>query len=184
LRILAKIPDLILVSNDVQGANSTLSPEIVASSMYAAIENRLKAHDLDQEIKECSLLAAASLIRNFHASLPSHDCEALLYVILERLKNEITRVSALKTLSIIASPPARPGQTQVDLTSILPEAVGELSSLLRQQSRTLKQHVLDALKVLLIGYGGNLSSDSYEQILKETGGIISDSDLHVSHLGL
>jgi cullin-associated NEDD8-dissociated protein 1 len=184
LRILAKLPDLILVSCDIQGTGGTLSPEIVASSMYAAIENRLKAHDLDQEIKECSLLAAASLIRNFHESLPQQNCEALLYVILERLKNEITRLSALKTLSIIASPPTRPGQTQVDLTSILPDTVGELSSLLRQQSRTLKQHVLDSLKVLIIGYGGNLNSDSYEQILKETGGIISDSDIHVSHLGL
>jgi cullin-associated NEDD8-dissociated protein 1 len=183
LRILAKIPDLILASYNADGV-PLLSPESVASSMYAAIENRLKAHDLDQEIKECSLLAAASLVRNFHEYLPQQDREALLCVILERLKNEITRMSALKTLSIIASPTRRAGQTKVDLLCILPDSVRELSSLLRQQSRTLKQHVLETLKILVIGYGVNLSSDSYELILKETGNIISDSDLHVSHLGL
>mmetsp|Transcript_16278 Transcript_16278/g.23243 ORF Transcript_16278/g.23243 Transcript_16278/m.23243 type:complete len:1324 (-) Transcript_16278:475-4446(-) len=177
LRVLTKIPDLMARYED-----SALFSQTVASSIYAAIGDRLRAHDLDQEIKECSLSAAASLLQNLHEYLTPEERDSLLSVILERLKNEITRVSALKTLSIIASPGRT--ATQVDLIFILPDSVRELSSLLRQQSRTLKQHTLEALKIMVLGYGTKMDSELYEQLLKETATVISDSDLHVSHLGL
>ena len=181
LRVLTKIPDLMARSN-TRKEGSLVFSQTVASSIYAAIGDRLRAHDLDQEIKECSLSAAASLLQNLHEYLTPDERDSLLSVILERLKNEITRVSALKTLSIIASP--GPTATQVDLISILPESIRELSSLLRQQSRTLKQHALETLKIMVLGYGTRMNFELYEQVLKETGTVISDSDLHVSHLGL
>jgi len=182
LLVLSEIPPLVIATR-----SPALNPQQVALALNAAIEERLKAHDLDQEIKECSLRAASSLLCHLHEYLPTNKKEILLGLILERLKNEITRVAALKTLSAIASAGCAPaGGTKIDLSCILSDAITELSALLRQQSRGLKQGTLETLKVLIDGHGTNkcIENGLLQLVLKETGAIISDSDLHVSHLGL
>jgi cullin-associated NEDD8-dissociated protein 1 len=178
LLVLSEIPPLVMAT---QSTAQSLDPSDVASLLDSAIEGRLKAHDLDQEIKECSLRAAASLLCNLHEYLPKNKKDLLLGLILERLKNEITRVAALKTLSTIAS-----AKNKIDMSPILEESVTELASLLRQQSRGLKQSTLETLTVLIDGHGQSqgMSSALFEAVLKETGPVVSDSDLHVSHLGL
>ena len=64
LRVLAEVPHL-LVASDATGPER----DGVASALYEAVEPRLAAHDLDQEIKECALTAAASLLSVLHRGL-------------------------------------------------------------------------------------------------------------------
>jgi len=180
LRVLSEIPRLLIQPSADQ---DQLSSDKVAMQLFSAIEPRLAAHDLDQEIKECSLSATAALLSMLHSHLPSAEQNKLLELILERLKNETTRLAALKTLSIVAAAGDHTSGA-IDLDWILDDAVKELASLLRQQSRGLKQSALEALDIIMKGHGEGMKVELFEEVLREAGGIISDGDLHISHLSL
>jgi len=73
----------------------------------------------------------------------------------------------------------------LDLSPILAEAVLEMASLLRQQSRGIKQSALEALDIVVQCQGVKaMDAALFDSVLKELGGIIVDSDLHISHLSL
>ena len=93
LRVLMEVPHLMIL-----GSASESEMAEVANLLYAAIEPRLAEHDLDQEIKECALSASASLLSVLHASLSNEQKARIFELILERLKNETTRIAATKTL--------------------------------------------------------------------------------------
>lgn len=63
---------------------------------------------------------------------------------MERLGNEMTRMSTLKALAAVSVSPLK-----VDLQPILPSATEELALFLRQQSRPLKQTTLETLLALI-----------------------------------
>jgi cullin-associated NEDD8-dissociated protein 1 len=69
---------------------------------------------------------------------------------LDRLSNEITRLTAVKALETIAS-----SRLQIDLSPILSESIKELSSFLRKANRQLKQSSLSALGVIVKNYGND-----------------------------
>lgn len=190
LRVLAEVPRLLAKAwgsaDDKSGKKEEMDK--VAAALYASIEPRLAAHDLDQEIKECALQATASLLSVLHSSLSAEQTGRLLSLLLERLKNETTRIAAIKTLSSVVSTGSTDDMDEgdsVDLSPILAEAVSELANLLRQQSRRVKQSALESLDVVIkCNGGGSLDKALYESVLKELGAIIVDSDLHISHLSL
>jgi len=179
LRVLAEIPLLLATSTDKAERDQ------VASSLCSAILPRLAAHDLDQEIKECALTASSTLLSVLHESLTEDQKNEILKLLQERLANETTRIAAIKTLSVIA---ADNKGTKVDLSPILADTVSELASLLRQQNRSLKQHALEALDIIVSCHWSDsptaMNEVLFEVVLKELGGIIVDSDLHISHLSL
>lgn len=175
LRVLAVVPRLAIgIDND------KLDPSIVASMLFSAVQPRLAAHDLDQEIKECALAASASLLSALHPFLSPDQKQNLLKLILERLRNEITRLAALKTLAVVALAKNPP----LDISSIFGESLSELAALLRQQNRGIKQSSLEALDIVVGGHGANMDATLCEQVLREAGVIITDTDLHISHLSM
>ena len=190
LRVLAEVPPLLAKAwgstDDKSGQKAEMDK--VASSLYASIEPRLAAHDLDQEIKECALKATAALLSVLHSSLSSEQSGRLLSLLLERLKNETTRIAAIKTLSSVVSTSSDAQMDEggdLDLSPVLADAVSELSSLLRQQSRGVKQSALESLDIVVRCSGGDaLDAALYDSVLKELGAIILDADLHISHLSL
>jgi len=190
LRVLAEVPPLLAKAwgsaDDKSGQKAEMDK--VASSLYASIEPRLAAHDLDQEIKECALKATAALLSVLHSSLSSEQSGRLLSLLLERLTNETTRIAAIKTLSSVVSTGSDAQMDEggdLDLSPILADAVSELSSLLRQQSRGVKQSALESLDIVVRCSGGDaLDAALYDSVLKELGAIILDADLHISHLSL
>jgi len=177
LRVLAVIPQLI----DTQDLDYPIAD--VTGQLYDAISPRLAAHDLDQEIKEYALGSAGTVLSLLHSYLSSSQKEDLLKRILERLENETTRLAALKNLSIISK-----SEPKLDISCILSDSVMELSSLLRQQNRGVKQSALETMDVVVCSYGkdGGLNENEalMEVLLKAVGGIIVDSDVHLSHLSL
>ena len=181
MRVLMEVPNLLVV-----GSASKDEMDKVANSLYLAIEPRLAEHDLDQEIKECALSASASLISLLHASLTLEQKNRFLALLLDRLKNDTTRIAAIKTLSVIAK--AAQSNPDLDLSPIMNETLGQLAVLLRQQSRAVRQGALECLDtmVLCLGPESNLAMDDglFDSVLKDLGDIVVDSDLHLCHLGL
>lgn len=66
---------------------------------------------------------------------------------LERLKNETTRITTLKALSTISHSPL-----SVDLSSICSDTVLECSTFLRKNDRALKQAALTSLNSIVTRY--------------------------------
>jgi len=178
LTVLSVIPDI------VEKANASSSEkEQVAGALYEAIEPHVAVHDADQEIKECSLVSASSLISTMHASMSQTMKERLLSLILLRLKNETTRLHAIRSISSFAVE-KNPGSGKIDMSPIITEVVTELSSLLRQNSRSIKQSSLQCLSLVVRSQSKGLDVGILGNVVKELSANIVESDLHVSHLCL
>ena len=164
----------------------------VATRLYTSIEPLLAAHDVDQEIKECALLATSSLLSELHPSLLKKQTTRLSVLLLERLQNETTRIPALRTLSAICSSPQG---TEIDFAGpkgnqgILKQALEVMAGFLQMQSRSLRQTALEALDVVIQHHGSTikpkqLATDLYSSLLQELAELVVDTDLHISHLSL
>lgn len=180
LRVLEEVPQLIIL-----GSASESEQKSVANSLFAAIEPRLAEHDLDQEIKECALAASASLISLLHTSLTDDQKHKMFELLLERLKNDTTRIAAIKTLSVVAD--AAQKNSDLDLTSIMNASLQQLSAMLRQSHRGLKQNSLECLDrlVLCLGQenGAEMDDGLFDSVLEDLAKMISPADLHLCSLG-
>lgn len=156
----------------------------VANKIFLAIKPLLAVHDVDQEIKECALEACACLLGSLHANLSEDQKNALLSLLLERLKNETTRLAAIKTLSSICDTNPDSTQGKIDLSSMLRESIETMAGFLKLQSRSLKQSSLEALDTIIKNHGAPDDKGLYSQVLQDLSPLIADSDLHISHLSL
>jgi cullin-associated NEDD8-dissociated protein 1 len=75
LRVLAEIPRIMVAgyTKDDKAATKKKEMDLVASSLYDAVEPMLAAHDVDQEIKECALKACGALLSGLHTSLSTEQ---------------------------------------------------------------------------------------------------------------
>lgn len=156
----------------------------VAAMIYTAIEPLLAAHDVDQEIKECALKASASLLSSLHASLTEDQTQRLLALLLDRLKNETTRIAAIKTISSIST--LLDGKPGTLLSPIFTDSVSTMASFLKLSSRSIQQSSLEAIdRVVTTTATGDADAASlYKTVLQELAPMIGDKDLHISHLSL
>jgi cullin-associated NEDD8-dissociated protein 1 len=202
LRALAAVPPFFVIGYTGNEDASAKKQEMdaVAKQLYTAMEPLLAAHDVDQEIKECALTACASLLSALHSSLDQPQTGRLLDLLLERLKNETTRIAAIKTLSAIAAGAAlgsdknameednnnnnHTSNSKIDLTPILADSISTMASFLKLQSRSLKQSSLEALDTVVTNHGVADSEELYAMVLQELSHLVVDSDLHISHLSL
>uniref|UniRef100_A0A803VTQ0 TATA-binding protein interacting (TIP20) domain-containing protein n=1 Tax=Ficedula albicollis TaxID=59894 RepID=A0A803VTQ0_FICAL len=114
--------------------------------LFSGTLKRLKAADIDQEVKERAISCMGQIIYNLGDHL-STDLQPTLKIFLERLKNEITRLTTVKALTLIANSPL-----QIDLRPILGEGLPILASFLRKNQRALKLSTLNALDILVKNY--------------------------------
>ncbi|KAL8589566.1 Cullin-associated NEDD8-dissociated protein 1 [Nucella lapillus] len=70
--------------------------------LYSCTLRRLKAADIDQEVKERAISCMGQIVSHLGDSLQTELSECLP-LFLERLKNEITRLTTVKALTMIAS---------------------------------------------------------------------------------
>eukprot|EP00250_Pteridium_aquilinum_P018481 c24109_g1_i1 orf=324-4016(+) len=146
--------------------------------IYGCILKRLTAQDQDQEVKECAIYCMGLVI----AILGDHlkrELGTCLPVLLERLRNEITRLTAVKAFATIAE-----SSLKIDLSSVLEQVIIELTTFLRKANRALRQASLYTLNALLAAYSEKISKSSLESIVTELSSLISDADLHMTALAL
>ncbi|XP_053147989.1 cullin-associated NEDD8-dissociated protein 1-like [Hemicordylus capensis] len=146
--------------------------------LFSATLKRLKAADIDQEVKERAISCMGQIVCNLGDYLSS-DLQPTLKIFLERLKNEITRLTTVKALTLIASSPLK-----IDLRPILAEGFPILASFLRKNQRALKLSTLTALDILIKNYSDSLKPAMIECVLMELPDLISENDMHVSQVAI
>ena len=70
--------------------------------MFSATLKRLKATDIDQEVKERAISCMGHMVCHLGDHL-GVELKGVLAIFLERLKNEITRLTAVRTVTLIAA---------------------------------------------------------------------------------
>uniref|UniRef100_UPI003AAB08F0 cullin-associated NEDD8-dissociated protein 1 isoform X2 n=1 Tax=Centroberyx gerrardi TaxID=166262 RepID=UPI003AAB08F0 len=158
--------------------SESFDPSPYISDLFTCTIKRLKAADIDQEVKERAISCMGQIICNLGDRLPT-ELPGTLLIFLERLKNEITRLTTVKALTLIAGSPLN-----IDLRPVLPDAVPILASFLRKNQRALKLCTLAALDILLRNYSSAVTPAMVDAVLAELPPLISESDMHVSQMAL
>ncbi|XP_062977493.1 cullin-associated NEDD8-dissociated protein 1-like [Elgaria multicarinata webbii] len=156
----------------------TFDAKPYVKDLFSATLKRLKAADIDQEVKERAISCMGQIVCNLGDYLSS-DLQPTLKIFLERLKNEITRLTTVKALTLIASSPLK-----IDLRPILAEGFPILASFLRKNQRALKLSTLTALDILIKNYSDSLKPAMIECVLMELPDLISENDMHVSQVAI
>ncbi|PNJ37155.1 CAND2 isoform 3 [Pongo abelii] len=155
-----------------------LDPEPYVGEMSAVTLARLRATDLDQEVKERAISCMGHLVGHLGDRL-GDDLEPTLLLLLDRLRNEITRLPAVKALTLVAVSPL-----QLDLQPILAEALPILASFLRKNQRALRLATLAALDALAQSQGLSLPPSAVQAVLAELPALVNESDMHVAQLAV
>mmetsp|Transcript_22006 Transcript_22006/g.62883 ORF Transcript_22006/g.62883 Transcript_22006/m.62883 type:complete len:1274 (-) Transcript_22006:103-3924(-) len=147
--------------------------------VFDVLRSKLLATDIDQEVKESALECFGHLVA-CTGDLPSFQgpLQTCLPPFMERIKNDVTRSTAIKALKMICV-------SQANITSmgaILPGVGGQLSAYLSQNSRAFRQQCLDSLVHLLRKYGSNMPPDTTMQILTDIVPFVTDTDLYITDL--
>uniref|UniRef100_A0A671WD59 Cullin-associated and neddylation-dissociated 1 n=1 Tax=Sparus aurata TaxID=8175 RepID=A0A671WD59_SPAAU len=159
-------------------SSDSFDPSPYINDLFTCTIKRLKAADIDQEVKERAISCMGQIICNLGDRLPN-ELPGTLLIFLERLKNEITRLTTVKALTLIAGSPLK-----IDLRPVLPDAVPILASFLRKNQRALKLCTLAALDILLRNYSSAVTPVMVDAVLAELPPLISESDMHVSQMAL
>ncbi|KAK8377953.1 hypothetical protein O3P69_018690 [Scylla paramamosain] len=146
--------------------------------LYHCTLARLRAADLDQEVKERAIACMGQIISHLGDHLQG-ELGTCLPIFLDRLRNEITRLTTVKALTKVAASPLR-----IDLRSILGEALPVLASFLRKNQRALKLATLTLLDTVVTNYSTALSPQMLDKVLVELPPLINESDLHIAQLCL
>lgn len=147
-------------------------------AIYEAVFARLGALDQDQEVKEASIITMGRLVSLVGDAL-GERLAAVLPVLLDRLRNEITRLTAVRAFEAIAASPL-----PLELGETIPPLLSELCSYLRKSSRALRQASLLALSALALRHGKAFSAEQKGEMVKEMAPILSDKDLHLTGAAL
>jgi len=169
---------LVKVLRPLHSSPTTFDFTLYTSNIYHCCFVRLKAQDIDQEVKERAISCMGQVVAHLGDSLQT-ELASCLPIFLERLRNEITRLTAVKALIAIASSPLR-----IDLRCILADSLPVLSSFLRKNQRALKLSTLVLLDTLVKNYPGSLTLAALSPVLAELPPLVSETDLHIAQLTL
>jgi cullin-associated NEDD8-dissociated protein 1 len=194
---LIKVIRPIVVNGDGEYQISTMEPrnEKYVHEILAATLNVLNTSDADQEVKERSIMCLGTLLSQVGDIL---DQRQAWDVLLERLRNEVTRLISVKTLSVVSVSPVVAGE---EFQRCVLVAVDEISLLLRKSNRPLRIASLECLNILVQRYkikkkkrcrfinvifrfGSSISQKSFSNLLVELRPLITDADLHLLPLAL
>eukprot|EP01064_Diplonema_japonicum_P035132 TRINITY_DN7524_c0_g1_i1.p1 TRINITY_DN7524_c0_g1~~TRINITY_DN7524_c0_g1_i1.p1 ORF type:complete len:1294 (+),score=477.07 TRINITY_DN7524_c0_g1_i1:52-3882(+) len=149
--------------------------------LFDAVFDRLSTPDVDQEVKDCTIATMGHILR--HAGSQAHSKQYLSSDMVTKsfkqylalLSSDYSRVPVLKALTLTKS---------VDMeTDTLNKFITEISTFLRKASRPLRQASLHCLKTL-VERKNNVKPDLLKQILVELTPLLTDVDLHLSHLAI
>lgn len=111
--------------------------------------------------------------------LSSEQLQSCWPVLIELLRNEITRLATVRSLTNIVESPLK-----LDLQTVLIETVPILSSYLRQNHRTLKMNTLSCLRSMMRIYATHFNKTLIKTILAELPLLINENDLLLAQYAL
>uniref|UniRef100_A0A6B2EGK5 Putative tata-binding protein-interacting protein n=1 Tax=Phlebotomus kandelakii TaxID=1109342 RepID=A0A6B2EGK5_9DIPT len=146
--------------------------------LYNCTLQKLRSPEVDQEVKERAIACMGQIIANMGDVLQT-ELTTCLPLFMERLRNEVTRLSSVKALTMIAASPLH-----VNLSPILVDVIPTLGSFLRKNQRALKLNSLTLLDTLVINYSPFFNPELLKTAIQEVPPLLSESDLHVAQLSL
>ncbi|KAG7200534.1 hypothetical protein KM043_001097 [Ampulex compressa] len=150
----------------------------LSSEIYRCTLMRLRTADIDQEVKERAIACMGQILAHFGDAL-CDELHICLPIFLDRLRNEITRLTTVKALTCIAASPLN-----VDLKPIMEDAIPILGSFLRKNQRALKLCSLPLLDTLVRNYSSALHADLLDKVTAELPALLNETDLHIAQLTL
>jgi cullin-associated NEDD8-dissociated protein 1 len=149
-----------------------------AQALLKSTEDQLKRADADQDVKEAALSALGSLLTGARELLSPQEAANCVKLLVERLKNETTRLAAAKVFSraVVAA--------KADIAPAAGEAGAELAGLLRKSSRPLRLAALAALSALVEQVGTAAPPALFGQVTADLAPLVSDSDLQLTQLAI
>ncbi|KAF7547037.1 hypothetical protein G7Z17_g8009 [Cylindrodendrum hubeiense] len=151
--------------------------------LYDVIINRSSANDADAEVRQRAIHALGVLISRTSSTegsalLSAEKRKAALNVLQERLKNETTRLAAVRAVDNVAAFARSPGQLE---KGWIQDVALELSAQLRKANRALRGSSIVALKHLALSNAtkGQLEPSTIEGIVSALMPVITHSDTHL-----
>lgn len=153
------------------------------NKLYTVILDRASANDADAEVRQRSIHALGVLISRTSgpegaSMIPADKRHAALSVLQERLKNETTRLAAVRAVDNVSAYAKSPGQ--LDKAWIQDVAL-ELAAQLRKSNRSLRGSSIMALKHVVLSNAAKdlLEGSTIEGIVSALMPVISNSDTHL-----
>jgi cullin-associated NEDD8-dissociated protein 1 len=159
-----------------QQTNFNFTPYV--PQLYSCTLQKLQAPETDQEVKERAIACMGQIIANMGDVLQV-DLVFCLPIFMERMRNEVTRISSVKALTMIAASPLR-----IKLAPILNDVIPALGSFLRKNQRALKLNSLTLLDTLVNHYSTGFEPMLLQTAILELPALLCESDLHVAQLSL
>ena len=151
--------------------------------LFEVIMNRGSANDADAEVRQRAIHALGILLSRTssadgQALLPIEKRKLALDVLRDRLKNETTRLAAVRAVDNVAAFANSPGQLE---PAWIQEVALELSSQLRKANRSLRGSSIVALRHLVLAEAakGQLQPATVAGIVSALMPAITNSDTHL-----
>ena len=145
----------------------------IASRLFDAALERVAAADQDQEVKEAAISCAAAAAATLGDVLSPDAISRAATALLERTRNDATRVAATKALGDVAR-----SRVGVNLSDVVTDGARAFASFLRKNDRTLRHASLDTLCALFAGENARHVADDVAGVaVAEAARLVSDADV-------
>ncbi|KAI0833094.1 TIP120-domain-containing protein [Hypoxylon sp. FL0890] len=156
-------------------------PEL--QKLYEIIMDRASATDADTEVRQKAIQALGTLISRTSspdgiALIPAEKRQAALDLLLDRLRNETTRLHAVRAIDNVAGHSSTSGSLE---PAWIQEVALELCSQLRKSNRALKGASIQALQHLILSpvTRGQLQADTAKEIVVAILPVIASNDTYL-----
>ncbi|KAI8658821.1 hypothetical protein NCS55_01160100 [Fusarium keratoplasticum] len=177
------VEELIKAITPPRSRNAATKYKAELDKLYGILLDRAAAQDADAEVRQRAIHALGVLISRTSSpegsSLLSEDKrKAALEVLRERLKNETTRLAAVRAVENVSRYAKTLGQLEQQW---IQEVALELSAQLRKANRALRGSSIVALKALVLSPASQkqLEPDTIGGIVSALMPIITNSDTHL-----
>ncbi|XP_029683341.1 cullin-associated NEDD8-dissociated protein 1-like isoform X2 [Takifugu rubripes] len=159
-------------------AGGGFDPTPFVQQMFSVTLKRLKATDIDQEVKERAISCMGHLLWHL-GDLLLEELPGVLEIFLDRLRNEITRLAAVRTVTFICSSPLK-----INMSSVLPDVLSQLGCFLRKKERALRISTLACATAVVTHHASSITPVDLEPVLAELPALLDESDMHVSQVSV
>ena len=122
-------------------------------SLYSAISQKLTMHEIDQEVKQNSIISIAQILMVSHQHFSTQELDVIVNSFVDKLQNELTRDATLKALSLMAGSGQ---QGQINLQN-LSKLTPHILSLLNKNKREIHLNAFEALLAMITRYPNQFS---------------------------
>jgi cullin-associated NEDD8-dissociated protein 1 len=130
-------------------------------ALFGCAREQLTKQDQEHEVKECAIRCMGLVICHLGDACAA-EVPDVLRLLLERMGNEFTRVTTVKTFAALTS-----ARIELPLAGLLPAVVHELRSFLRKSNRPLRRESLATLATIMGRHAGSLGEADITGVLDE-----------------